>query len=220
LGELELYGLIGNTAVSTLGSNGRTNQDGLTYGLQVRAEAWITREYFVLGEYMAKFGTLKKASGNPDSDTLNISTSTIKIAGGYKYLPLGFFYGPQVNVYAGFALHNYELSTSSADGYGANSINGLMFGVYGAIPLKKGIRMSLRAELLPFARFEDDSGIYGANENANSMKLEAQLSYRFSRQMTLLGGFETLNNGAKFGSLPSDLSYNENIVKVGAGFRF
>jgi hypothetical protein len=65
LGELELYGLIGNTAVSTLGSNGRTNQDGLTYGLQVRAEAWITREYFVLGEYMAKFGTLKKLLGIP-----------------------------------------------------------------------------------------------------------------------------------------------------------
>jgi hypothetical protein len=220
LGEAEVYALLSSLDVGTVGLNGRTKQGGFVYGVQARVEAWVTREYFVMGEYSKKFGTVEKKSGSPGVDEIELNTTVMKIAGGYKYLPLGFFYGPQVNVYGGYAWYDYTLATTAFDGYGANGISGFLVGVSGNLPLQKGIRLSVRAELLPFAKFNDEDGFFSGNTNANSMKLEAGLSYKYSTTLNLIGGVESLTNGARFSNQPKEVNYTETVFKFGGSIRF
>jgi len=101
---------------------------GRNFGIDTKAEAWITREYFAALEVIKAIGSLSKSSGNPDKSKINTNYTAVKVTGGFKYLPIGFFYGPQLDLYGGFANFNYNNDFSETDGFGSHSFSGLLLG--------------------------------------------------------------------------------------------
>ena len=220
LGTVSIAMNVGSGSVGTSPAGGSMKVSGLTYGLSVDAEAWITRNYFVTGEFGRSVGNLSKSSGSPNLETATITSGVIKIGGGYKYLPMGFFYGPQVNLLGGWAKYSYNVESSAADGFGASSISGFFVGVGGSMPIQKGLRIIGRGEIIPFSSFTDEDNIYGKLKTSGSMYFKVGVQYQYNPVMTLDGGFEVINNSARFSSDISQVNYRDSIFKVGTTFVF
>lgn len=222
LGEFQLsFNLSDATVATSLGTSNNIKMSNYIFGITAEVEMWITREYFAMGEFSRRIGTLKKKAGSPSSGSPSYTNGSFKIGGGYKYLPLGFFYGPQINVYGGWAKYSYNLELSGSDGFGENSIGGLMLGVKGDMPIDKGLRAFAKGEFIPFPRFEDVSGIFGGTKSISSMVLEFGVKYKLNPMTKLIGSMELMNNSAKFksGNI-AEVNYKNTIIKFGGNFTF
>src|SRR5690606_5465981 len=169
---------------------------GNLLGVNLNLEAWITREFFASLGLERSLGNLTKASGNPSKKTISGNNGSYKILAGYKYLPIGFFYGPQVNLYTGCIRHSYDFDYSLDDGFGKVAFSGLALGVSGSIPLSREYKVFARAEFLPFPSFTDDDGIYESAKSISSMDLEFGIKYHYTTRITFDGSFETQSRKA------------------------
>ncbi len=220
LGILSLGLFQTSSSVDTATPNGSTRMSGNLMGVDVRAEGWITRQYFAALEIVRSLGSLKKSSGNPTKTNVNATSNTIKLTGGYKYLPIGFFYGPQIDVYGGYANHTFDLDYSLPDGFGKNSISGLLFGTAANVPINREFRFFAAAEFMPFPTFKDDDGMYGTAKSASAMELEIGIKYQYTMRTTIDGSIESLQRKATFNSSYKEVSYSDNRLKIGLSFNF
>lgn len=220
LGFFTLYFDLDSASVGT-NTNENIKVGGFVYGVSAQVEAWITRQYFALGEFSRRLGTLKEESGSPGNSSVDYTAGVIRVGGGYKHLPLGFFFGPQIDLYGGYASYSYNVEESATDGFGANSISGFFLGVGGNMPLQRGIRLFGSAEYMPFPTFEDEDSIFGSNKSASSLVFRAGVKYQFSPLVTIDGAFEQQNNSAKFSNgNTSQVSYKDSIFRIGGSFIF
>lgn len=220
LGTVSINMNIASGSVGTSPTGGSVKVSGVTYGLGVEGEAWVTRNYFVTGEFGRSVGNYKKSSGSPSLETASITSGVMKIGGGFKYLPMGFFYGPQVNLLAGWSKYSYNVESSVSDGFGENSISGLYVGVGGSMPIQKDLRIFGKGEIIPFSSFSDDDNIYGTVKTSGSMYFKVGAKYQYNPVMTMDGAFEVINNTAKFKTGVSQVNYRDTIIKVGTTFVF
>lgn len=218
LGVLSLSMNVGSTSVGTSPTGGSVKNSGITYGIDIAGEAWITRNYFALGEFSRSVGNLKKSSGSPTLETASITSGVMKIGGGYKYLPMGFFYGPQVDIYGGYAKYSYNVEQSASDGFGENAISGFFLGVGGSMPVQKRFRIFGKGEIIPYSSFEDSSNIFSSVKSSGSMYFKFGASYQYNRSMTIDGGLEVINNSARFSSGVTQVNYRDSVFKIGSTF--
>jgi hypothetical protein len=220
LGHVNIHAIIGSSSVGTSPKSGSIKMSGLTYGFSADAEAWITRKYFATAQFSRSIGTLSKKSGSPDLSSPSYSGGVIKVTGGYKYLPLGFFYGPQINFYGGYAHYSYNIERSDIDGFGSNSISGILLGVGGSMPLQKGARIFAKGEVMPFSSFNDDDDVFGSEKKSSSLHFNIGGSYKYAQNITLLGGLDITSNTGKFGGSISEVTYRDTIFQIGTRFVF
>ena len=220
LGILSVALFGSSSSVDTSTPGGSKRMSGNLFGLDFRVEAWITRQYFAAMEVMRSLGSMKKSSGSPDKKQINANNGSFKLTGGYKYLPIGFFYGPQIDIYAGYASHTFDLDYSATDGFGKNTISGLLFGTAANIPINRDYRFFAQADFIPFPSFSDDDDIFGESSSASSMELEIGVKYQYTPRMTIDGSIETVSRKAKFDSSFKEVSYKDNFLKVGVSFNF
>lgn len=220
LGILSVALFGSSSSVDTSVSTGSRRMSGNLLGIDFRVEGWITRQYFAALEIERSLGTLKKSSGSPTKSSVNANNGIFKLTGGYKYLPIGFFYGPQIDIYTGYVNHSFDLDVSAADGFGKNSIHGIVFGTQANIPLNREYRVFAQAEFIPFPSFTDDDDIYGDAKSAAAMELELGVKYQYTPRMTLDGSLETLSRKAKFDGVNKEVSYKDNRLKFGVSFNF
>ncbi len=227
--EDESPGTLGILSMALFGSSSSADTDtptgtkrmaGNLLGFDFRGEAWITRQYFAALEIEKSLGSLKKSSGNTQKSKVNANNSTFKLTGGYKYLPIGFFYGPQIDIYAGYVSHSFDLDLSAADGLGKNTISGLAFGTAVNVPLSREYRFFAQAEFIPFPNFKDEDNIYGSAKNVSALELEIGGKYQYTARMTLDFSIETLSRKAKFSGSYKEVSYKDNRLKAGVSFNF
>jgi hypothetical protein len=227
--EDESLGTLGILSVALFGSSssvdtntpsGSNRMSGNLYGIDFRVEGWITRQYFAALELERSLGSLKEHSGNPTKSNVNANNGTFKMTGGYKYLPIGFFYGPQIDIYAGYANHSFDLDVSATDGFGKNNISGLLFGTTANIPINREYRFFAQAEFIPFPTFSEDDDIYGTAKSASAMELEIGGKYQYTARMTVDVSLETLSRKAKFNGAFKEVSYKDNRLKAGVSFNF
>lgn len=218
LGTVTINMNLSSASVGSSPAGGSVKVSGFTYGVGVNAEAWITRNYFGFGEFSRSVGNLKKSSGSPTLETASITSGALKIGGGYKYLPMGFFYGPQVDLYAGYARYSYNVEASTSDGFGENSISGFLLGVGGSLPVQKRFRIFGKGEIIPYSGFTDDSSTFGSVKSSGSMYFKVGAQYQYNQGMTIDGGFEVINNSARFESGVSQVNYRDSMFKVGTTF--
>lgn len=220
LGFASLYFDIGSSSVGT-NTDDNNKANGITYGFSAEVEAWVTREWFVTGALGRRLGTLEEESGSLSLSTINITSGFYKVGGGFKYLPLGFFYGPQINLIAGYANYTYDVEESADDGFGKNSISGAYLGVGGNMPLQRGLRLFGQAEFMPFATFTDEDDIFGNEKSASSLVFKGGVKYQYSPLLSIDAALEVQNNSAKFKSGDtSQVSYRDSILKLGGSFIF
>lgn len=227
--EEEKLGTLGLLSVALFGSSssvdtttptGSNRWSGRLYGIDLRAEAWITRQYFAALEIMRSLGSVEKSSGNPTKKKPNVNNGSFKLTGGYKYLPIGFFYGPQVDIYAGYANKTFDVDYSLVDGLGQQSISGIVLGVGANIPINREFRFYTSADFMPFPTFNDEDDIYGSARSVSSMDLEIGVRYQYTLRMTLDAGIEVRSSKAKFNTNYKEVSYKDNVLKLGATFNF
>lgn len=220
LGVLSLALFGSSSSVDAKTPTDSNRMSGNIFGVDLRLEGWITREYFAAIEIERALGSLKETSGNPAKSSVNVNNNTFKITGGYKYLPIGFFYGPQIDIYSGYVKHTFDLDVSEADGFGKNSISGIVLGTAVNIPLNREYRLIAQAEFIPLPTFSEDDSIYGSAQMASSMELEIGLKYQYTTRMTIDGTVETLSNKARFSGSYKEVSYKDNRLKIGLSFNF
>ena len=227
--EDESLGTLGILSVALFGSSssvdtstptGSNRMSGNLFGIDFRVEGWITRQYFVALELMRNLGSLKENSGNPDKSSVNANNGALKLTGGYKYLPIGFFYGPQIDIYGGYANYSFDLDYSATDGFGKNNIYGLLLGVAANIPINREYRFFTQAEFLPFPTFSEDDKIYGSSSSASALDLEIGIKYQYTPRMTVDASIETMSRKAKFSGDFKEVSYKDNLLKLGVSFNF
>ncbi len=222
-------GTLGVLSVALFGSRSTLNttvpsdsirMGGNLYGLNFRLEGWVTREYFGAVEVERGVGSLKKVSGDPDKSKISANTSTVKVTGGYKYLPIGFFYGPQIDFYTGYVRYNYDLDSSPLDGFGKNTISGIVLGTAANVPLSREFRFFAHAEFIPFPSFTEIDALYGTATGVTSMELELGIKYQYLPRISLDGSVETLSNRARFSGNYKEVSYKDDRIKLGLSFNF
>lgn len=116
--------------------------------------------------------------------------------------------------------HTFDLDVSETDGFGKNSISGIVLGTAVNIPLNREYRFVAQAEFIPLPTFNEEDSIYGSAQMATSMELEIGLKYQYTTRMTIDGTIETLSNKARFSGSYKEVSYKDNRLKVGLSFNF
>lgn len=220
LGLLSLALFGSSSSVDTTTPTGSNRWSGNLFGIDVRGEAWITRQYFAALEIVRSLGGLSKSSGSPAKSSPNVNNGSFKLTGGYKYLPIGFFYGPQIDLYAGYANKSYDVDLSAADGIGKNSFSGILVGIGANVPINREFRFFTRADFMPFPTFTDDDNIYKSAKSASSLDLEIGMKYQYTVRMTLDASIESRSSKAKFNSGFKEISYKDNVLKLGTTFNF
>ncbi len=221
LGIVSLALTDSSSSVDTVTPTGSNRMAGNLVGFDFRGEGWITRQYFAALEIARSVGKLSDVSGSPTKSTVNSQFGVFKLTGGFKYLPLGFFYGPQIDIYGGYANYTFDLDYSAADGFGKGNISGILLGVAANIPINREYRFLVRADFLPFPSFKDSDGIYGGASSVSALDLEVGAKYQYTPRMTLDGSIQTLAAKAKFSGTFKEISYHDNIkLKLGASFNF
>lgn len=220
LGVLSVAMFGSSSSVDTNTPGGSNRMSGTVLGIDFRAEGWITRQYFAALEVERSLGTLRKKSGAPQKSSVNATNGVFKLTGGYKYLPIGFFYGPQIDIYTGYSSRTFDLDLSQADGFGKNTFSGIVFGTAANIPINREFRFFAQAEFLPFPSFTEDDNVYGNTKSVSSLELEIGAKYQYTPRMTIDGSLETLSNKAKFSGNYKEVSYKDNRLKVGVSFNY
>lgn len=220
LGTVTIGGKLGSGSDTTNISSTNRKIGGLLYGIWLNIEAWATRNIWVGGNLQRNLGSYSSETGNTSIDDVSYSQSETKFKIGYKFLPLGFFYGPQIDTYIGYGSYSFDLDTSAADGFGQHSISGILMGVRGSIPLHRLFRGFLKMDFLISPSYEEEVAVYGENLNsATSYQIEFGSNYVYSPQMTVDGSVEITSNKAKFTG-GNEFTFNDVSIKGGVSFNF
>jgi hypothetical protein len=220
LGVASLMLYTSSAVVDTSVSSGVQSVDGFLYGLDLALEGWITRDYVGVLEFNKSFGSLSTSSGSPAKNHPQANFQQIKIGGGYRYLPLGYFFGPQIDFKAGYSKSYFDLTYSALDGYGQSSVHGLFLSTKASLPLNRDFRILVNAEFIPFPEFNDDDGLFQGVKNASSMEFEFGLRYNYVPAFSLDMAIETLSSKARVRGNISEISFKETRLKFGSSFNF
>mgnify|MGYP003681876078 CR=1 FL=1 len=219
LGTVGIFGILSSSKVSSTTGTATNSLSGLLMGVNVEAEVWATRNYWGSFELGANFGSQKKSSGNLSVDSNSTTNSKFKLKFGYRYLPLGFFYGPQLDAFIGYAKYTYGHDDLSSDKIGEVAFSGLVLGGRGSIPLMKKFRAHLSLEFMLTSSYEEDSLLYGEDESSSNYSIEIGGSHNYSPNMDIDGGIEFNSNKAKFSGGRS-MSLKDTAFKGGVRFNF
>lgn len=202
----------GNTIVRKIG--------GKTFGVGLKGELWATRNYWGSLELSRSFASYSQKEGSVTSDSNSVTQGTTRVKIGYKYLPLGFFYGPQVDGYMGYASYNYGLDNQVSDGFTEVTFKGLLIGAKGSVPIKKAIRLYLEFDFTLKDSFTEDVTNFGEAESVANYHIEFGGSYKYNPNMTIEGGLSFLSNKAKFLNPDQTLHLKDTVLKAGTIFNF
>ena len=77
-----------------------------------------------------------------------------------------------------------------------------------------------KGEIIPYSGFTDESDTFGSVKSSSSMYFKIGAQYQYTGQMTIDGGFEMMNNSARFNSSISQVNYRDSVFKVGTTLVF
>ncbi len=210
LGQATLTLDVNNAKSSSSGGSSSANQaTGLLFGFDLDFEVWITREYFAEVEFARRTGTL---SGAQDLDATFGKT---KLLVGYKYLPMGFFYGPQIDLYFGKSTYLYEITSSQTAGIGDTTFEGFTLGLKGNIPFAKEFRVFTKVEFMLFGEMSDNSGFYGSSSKTSNLEFEVGIKYAYNSIYDLHLSLERISNKANLGGSFSSVRNESSVIKGG-----
>jgi hypothetical protein len=200
---------------STPVTNNANTSDGLIYGFSLLGELWLTRNYFGMVEFGKRLGSLSGEGTDRD-----ITLTKMKFLFGYKYLPMGYFYGPQVDFYLGLGEYHYDIDLDTVSKLGESKFKGILWGIRGNIPFDKKFRAFGKIEILSFAKMQDSSGLYGGSSNTTNLEFEFGIKYHWDPTFDLHFSLERLSNKASLGGNVASLRQVSNAVKAGIAMNF
>lgn len=219
LGSIGLFVNFGTTTMTQTGASVRS-MNGTLVGGDIEAELWATRNWWAGLDIGKKFGSLKKDLGVFTTDSASTENSSLRFKIGYKYLPLGFFYGPQIDLYGGYGSYTYGLTTNVTDKLTEVTFSGILLGAKGSLPVYEGIRAYLLIDFLMTSAFKEKINVFGADDSSSNYRLEVGGQYTYETNITLSGGLSLLSNKANFLGTTKEEQFKDTSAKVGAIFTF
>jgi hypothetical protein len=218
-GTIALHATLG-TGSDTLVDTTTKKIGGIVFGIDVVAEIWATRDWWGSLELGRSFGSYSKEEGVLTSPSNTFSGSIFKLKAGYKYLPLGFFFGPQIDAFAGYASYSYGLDTSVTDLISGVTFSGILFGVRGTLPIHKLVKISLQLDFIFNPAFAQDVNLYQSPSSTSNYHMEIGGSYVYSPSMTYELTVGYISSNANFKTGPKSVMLKNTDVKIGAVFTF
>lgn len=228
--QKENFGQLGKAGVSillsdtlhTINDNGQTAKIGaFVTGVNLQGELWISREYYAVAEISRKFGTFKRRSGTfvQGYEEMGI-TGTNKFAFGYKYLPLGFFYGPQLNAHLGYSRYDFGFNNSVSKKVVGNSYSGIMVGLKGDMPLKNSMRIFMQFDFIPMPSYQEDETLFGSPSKVSVYDWQIGGNFQYFTNFQVEGAVQIISANSEFENASRELSSKETIVKAGLVYTF
>ncbi|MBC7427886.1 MAG: hypothetical protein H7336_04685 [Bacteriovorax sp.] len=219
LGSLGIFLNIGSGSI-TQSSSSERSLSGMMIGGDLEGEIWATRNWWAGLDIGKKFGSYKKDVGTFSQETNTTDNSYARLKFGYKYLPMGFFYGPQVDLYAGYATYSYGMSSNVIDGFTDFTFNGILLGVRGSLPVYEKMRAYLLIDFLLTSKYEEKTIVFGPDDSSSNYRLEVGAQYAYEPNITLSGGVQILQNKANFTGSTKEEQFKDTSAKIGAIFTF
>lgn len=201
-------------------SNPDQSGDGLMFGAELQAEVWATRNFWGGLDIGKSFGEYSKDTGNfstPDNSTQN---TAIRIKFGYKYLPMGYFFGPQIDVYGGYGSYTYDIKNNAADGLTEFAFKGLLLGARANMPIYERYRALAYFDFLLTNSFSENISVIGGNNDSSTYRLGFGGQYIYAPNITYSAGIEILTSKVDSNSSNIEMQFNDLSAKVGAIFSF
>ena len=133
---------------------------------------------------------------------------------------MGFFYGPQIDAYFGYANYTYELDTSSVDGFTEFNFSGILFGAKGSIPIQKVFRVFAEMSFLFNPGFEEETVVYGEDDSTRNYTLEIGGQYQYAPNMTFDLSYGVNSSKASFVNPVKSITVKQSTFKLGSTFTF
>lgn len=219
LGTLGIFLSVGSGSITQTGTSEKS-MSGMLVGGDVEAEIWATRNWWAGFDFGKKFGSYKKDKGSFSSDSNTTDNSAVRVKFGYKYLPLGFFYGPQIDVYGGYGKYTYGMSTNATDKFTEFTFSGLLLGARGSLAVMEKTRMYLLIDFLLTSSYKEKVRMFGSDESSSNYRLEFGGQYSYETNITLSAGLQILSNKANFSGATKEEQFKDTSAKVGAIFTF
>jgi len=219
LGELSLLFNIGKASVTA--ENPITKKlGGTALGVELLSTLWITRKYWAGLDISRIVGSLSPEEGTFTNNSNSLANSFFRLKAGYKYLPLGFFYGPQIDAYVGYGSYTYGLDSAVSDGITEVSFSGILLGAKGSIPIQKMIRAYVEMSLLFSPTYSEESTVYGEADSTRNYTIEIGGKYLYSPNMTFDVSYGVNSSKASFESPVRSISAKQSTFKLGTTFTF
>jgi hypothetical protein len=219
LGQVGLFLNIGSGSNTITGTSFK-KIGGFTGGVGLSGEIWATRNYWVSMHIDKHFGSYSKKEGTLQNDSNSLSYSAFKLKAGYKYLPLGFFYGPQVDAYVGYSSYSYGFDSQTSDEITAVKFKGLLLGGRGSMPLIKDVRIYMSLDFIFKPGYAEDIQVFGEADSTSNYNIELGGNYKYSPNMYFDGGISYVSNSARFENPDKEVSLKNTNFRVGAKFNF
>lgn len=219
LGSVGIFLNIGGASFDRSGNTERT-MNGTMIGGEIEGEIWATRNWWMGLDFGKKFGSYKKDQGSFNTEKNKTDNTALRLKFGYKYLPLGFFYGPQVDFYMGYASYTYGLSTNTLDEITELKFSGAMAGVRGSVPVSKGIKAYMLIDFLLTSSYKEKTPVFGKDDSSSNFRIEIGGHYAYEQNITFVGGIQVLQNKANFKGTTKEEQLKDVSGKVGAIFTF
>nr|MBP9680163.1 hypothetical protein [Bacteriovorax sp.] len=186
----------------------------------VEAEIWATRNYWFGLDLGKKFGKYSKDQGTFSSETNSTSNSATRVKLGYKYLPMGFFYGPQIDFYTGYGNYNYSMTTNTTDQFTDFTFSGVLLGAKGTLPMMETLRLYLMFDFLLTSTYKEKVNTFGNDDSSSNYRLEFGGQYLYEPNITFSGGLYVLSNKANFTGATKEEQFKDVSAKIGTIFTF
>ncbi len=222
-GKLGTIGIFLNLGTGSTAQSGTTNRsmNGLLYGADIEGELWATRNYWLGLDYGKKYGKYSKDQGIFTSDSNSTNNGHMRVKFGYKYLPMGFFYGPQIEGYIGYGSYVYGLETHINDQFTEVTFAGVLMGVRGSLPLYESIRVYMLFDFLFGSSYTELATILGSASSSSNYRIEFGSQYSYAPNISFSGGLSVLSNKANFtDGVIKEEQFKDISVKVGTIFTF
>jgi len=219
LGQLSLHLDLGKgTGKNTQGTTLR-KVSGLDVGFNLHGEVWATRNYFAAANLRRTIGKYSANIANVTEENTTATSGAFKLMAGYKYLPLGYFYGPQINGYLGYSSYSYDMDLPLSNGFSEVKFKGLMLGIKGDVPIKRDMRVYARLEWIPSPSYDESDQVFGEPDTTSSFMFQIGATYLYAPNIHLDGSIETLSNKAGF-SEGEKISFNSTVLRGGVIFTY
>lgn len=150
-GRIALMAGLGQYGISTNLSAGSIDASTtMAPQIAVKGELWLSSEWNVLYSIRQSVFSVKNTLSGSTPGNLNMSLSSYGVQGAYNFLMSEDFFGPKIQLSAGYATYDSHSDQSTPLAYTNMTYGGLVFGILGQFPLTNEIPMDLGAQFNMF----------------------------------------------------------------------
>ncbi|MEW6056431.1 MAG: hypothetical protein AB1540_07435 [Bdellovibrionota bacterium] len=174
-------------------------------GFQLNGEVWLTKNWFVDLLFGASTMSFRQIDTSiepaPQGTGVGSSNRAFSINAGYKYLPTGSIYGPQVYLKLGYYNFSFGTTAEAASLLSSKTYSALNLGIGGSLPVERSNKWGvlLNLNVLLFPSLEEDAAFRsGTNSSASGVNFFVGGYHYLSNRLSVRAGFQFDSYSADF----------------------